>query len=910
MNPKLAALAVTLGVPSLCLILQGCGAPAAPDNEVTVRQVEGVVNGGGVLRTRRNMVGIYRPSSAQYNFTLSRPGTTDTFSASGFWAWDSANAQAVTGRWNDADDNETVGAARVESEVLRWNLAAPGGGVRYSFTFGDAYDQDGNPTLAVAGDWNGDGIDTVGVFDRHSCLFTLSWSNCGSGTPPNCGEAPVEWQFAVDVDDNQVYDEAGDCPSGNAFQPVVGDWFGNGRSYVGLYDQNTGAWFFAMSFGSRTDPAPCWATIFGGPNRLPVVGDWDQDGKESIGYLQTANETEAKSLVGRDRDYVQGRFYLKNNIWTSGPSWVPELVVVNDGTQAWYTYQAGDLPLSGNTDRPKQRQYASLADTPLANFFPLAVWMATSGNFPIYKTELHINTIDTYPDQPCAAGDPDCLNNAHVQAWTAEANAHSLKVIRRAQTNNPGCAEGTTDWDLKGYPVGDEACAYLYPAPALDAGYTNLLAWSFHDEADCIAGDGSAKLPALRNYAAVLHAASSTRPVVSNFFGGQIEDIDFDASGGPGDDSGPNGSRSWVYTNAYANGTEIFTGQGTGYLENLDWIKMDMYPVRDRHVYPGSPNNDLESIGRIMDKLNGWSSKPQFAVIETNNIDACGQPGPTAEQVTLEIWEAIIHGARGITYFTQGYDASCVWVEDNTPADVKTVIQANNDFINRNAAWLQGTINNPSFGMSVGYPLEVGWRNNGDRRYFIVINPTGGAVSGLVRLHLAPQNSRLIDIMNGNLAFGAYGQPFTLSMAPYQVRVFVYGLVPTLDVDQVLNASDAPLRSLSGKYRLLLQDDGNLSISDPTDYLLWTTNPKWPPGNTGRLIMQGDGNLVVCDSSWSPVWAAGTNCGPPSQPSLSAGSFAELGDDGILRIYNPATDHVLWYSGLDGNPNGHFVQCP
>lgn len=62
--------------------------------------------------------------------------------------------------------------------------------------------------------------------------------------------------------------------------PVCGDWDGDGKDGVGVYDTRTGTWYLRNSFSGGN---PDTKFQYGWSAALPVVGDWDGDGKDSIG---------------------------------------------------------------------------------------------------------------------------------------------------------------------------------------------------------------------------------------------------------------------------------------------------------------------------------------------------------------------------------------------------------------------------------------------------------------------------------------------------------------------------------------------------------------------------------------------------------------------------------------------------
>ncbi len=82
---------------------------------------------------------------------------------------------------------------------------------------------------------------------------------------------------------------------------VSGDWDGDGIDTIGSYDRNAGGWYLrnSNSFGA-TSLAPF---KFGGPNLVPVVGDWNDDGFDTVGVY----------------DLTSGTWYL-NDTFISGPA--------------------------------------------------------------------------------------------------------------------------------------------------------------------------------------------------------------------------------------------------------------------------------------------------------------------------------------------------------------------------------------------------------------------------------------------------------------------------------------------------------------------------------------------------------------------------------------------------------------
>ncbi len=149
----------------------------------------------------------------------------------------------------------------------------------------------GTPTdVPLVGDWNGDGVDTCGLYRPSTRQFFLS--------DPNCA-APSVYTFG----------NPGDIP-------LVGDWNANGIDSIGVYRPST-AQFFLSNLNQYCD----WICVqFGNAGDQPLVGDWDGGGFDTIGVYRPSTR----------------EFHLTDNFVT-----VPYSFTYGD---------PGDIPLTGNWD--------------------------------------------------------------------------------------------------------------------------------------------------------------------------------------------------------------------------------------------------------------------------------------------------------------------------------------------------------------------------------------------------------------------------------------------------------------------------------------------------------------------------------------------------------------------------------
>jgi hypothetical protein len=123
--------------------------------------------------------------------------------------------------------------------------------------------------LPLAGDFDGDGFDTIGVYatTADEPFFLLSNSHAEENAV-----AKPEIVF--------VFGKQGDLP-------IAGDWDGDGVDTVGVYRPSTSEFFLVNDFfgGAVT------TFVFGVKGDLPIAGDWDGDGVDGVGVYRKSGTT-------------------------------------------------------------------------------------------------------------------------------------------------------------------------------------------------------------------------------------------------------------------------------------------------------------------------------------------------------------------------------------------------------------------------------------------------------------------------------------------------------------------------------------------------------------------------------------------------------------------------------------------
>ena len=125
--------------------------------------------------------------------------------------------------------------------------------------------------VPIVGDWDGDGVDTIGSYSPTTSTFFLRNANTD-------GSPTITVPFGV---------------AGVQSLPVCGDWNKSGKDSVGMYDPATGSFHLQIGGADRT-------FLFSASDAgffLPLAGDWDGDGIDTVG------------LYG----FSEGSFFLKNS---------------------------------------------------------------------------------------------------------------------------------------------------------------------------------------------------------------------------------------------------------------------------------------------------------------------------------------------------------------------------------------------------------------------------------------------------------------------------------------------------------------------------------------------------------------------------------------------------------------------
>jgi Tol biopolymer transport system component len=255
---------------------------------------------------------IFSPDGEKILFSKRPVPTTEIFMINS----DGSNEIRLTN--NSADDDfphfqsvfptDTVGVFRASTGQFLLRNSNSAGGADLTVNFGQAGDQ------PLSGDWDGNGKDDVGVFrpSTHQFLLRQQTVNC---CPITLSTTVITVNFGQSGDLAVVGDWNGDGidspgvfrpttgqwfltnllsaiprPLINFFfggapgdQPVAGDWNHDGKDSIGLFRATTNEFLLRNANSSGN---PDISLIFGAPGDLPLIGDWNADGVDTVGLLR------------------------------------------------------------------------------------------------------------------------------------------------------------------------------------------------------------------------------------------------------------------------------------------------------------------------------------------------------------------------------------------------------------------------------------------------------------------------------------------------------------------------------------------------------------------------------------------------------------------------------------------------
>jgi hypothetical protein len=211
-----------------------------------------------------------------------------------------------------------------------------------------AYGSPGAGWLPIAGDWDGNGSDTLGLYDPAASVFYLTNSSGGIADMTVAYGAP-----------------------GAGWLPIAGDWNGDGLATIALYDPQSSVFYFTDSLGGGMADR---IVAYGAPGAgwLPIAGDWTGQGFDTLGLYDPASST----FYLRDSN-TSGMATIIFGYGAPGGGWLP---VVGD----WNGNQVDTVGLydpTGSCFYLRNSNSSGYANVQFGFGQPGAGWIPIAGNW-------------------------------------------------------------------------------------------------------------------------------------------------------------------------------------------------------------------------------------------------------------------------------------------------------------------------------------------------------------------------------------------------------------------------------------------------------------------------------------------------------------------------------------------------
>ena len=215
----------------------------------------------GVQGAFQDRIGLYQSDLSLFHLRESL-----TAGIADIYAWFGPGGQQgwypLTGDWN-ADGTDSIGLYQSETSLFHLTDSFTSTTADHLLAFGSP----NSGWFPVAGDWDGDGVDSVGFYDPGRSQFQLN-DSLSNGFANHFVQLGI-----VGVD----------------YIPIAGDWDGDGTDGVGLYRPETSTFLLYDSYETFDVAGSAIEFAFGpggSQGWMPVAGDWDGNGIDSIGLYQ------------------------------------------------------------------------------------------------------------------------------------------------------------------------------------------------------------------------------------------------------------------------------------------------------------------------------------------------------------------------------------------------------------------------------------------------------------------------------------------------------------------------------------------------------------------------------------------------------------------------------------------------
>jgi hypothetical protein len=204
------------------------------------------------------------------------------------------------------------------------------------------------------------------------------------------------------------------------------------------------------------------------------------------------------------------------------------------------------------------------------------------------------------------------------------------------------------------------------------------------------------------------------------------------------------------------------------YAKGADILGYDIYPVN--YQLP------LSTLSVGLENLKKWSggNKPILAYIETTGFGNSGDGKiggtPSPAQIKQEVWQAIVHGARGIVYFVHIFSPTfneagllADPVRSNAVSDINAQVRALAPIIN-------GPTVTSDLHITSTTRVDSMVKNDGKARYVFAVEMKGASASASFKL--SDVSGATVTVVGENRTLPMSNGSFTDSFEAYGVHIY------------------------------------------------------------------------------------------------------------------------------------------
>jgi hypothetical protein len=342
-----------------------------------------------------------------------------------------------------------------------------------------------------------------------------------------------------------------------------------------------------------------------GKLKVSLTGD---NGYAKTIYEKTGLQTEEKILLTQNV-LPKGNYTLLAEVW-------------NGTTRVTYIKEKFQKSYDGNPIAGINENNAICVNG--QPYFPVTAWLLDKELMPNWQRYINTAYGRGYYAQSLISNWTDYLDNA---------NQSHLRAIGPERWEGKLTRPATRNSNLN--VLDDYITPYTINHPA-------QLMWMWVDEPNLGGRDERIPAPVLSSWTNKTHQLDLQHPVVTQYYG-----FDYLKYYNPANSAAPAAPYNFMQN-------EIYFGKK----HNLvDMIGFDIYPIEYNAHASFNPRPEgifelwLDALD-TMQKLN-YSLLPTMDFIETQDLKSSTdtQPGPTPDQIRMEIWSNIAHNVKGINWF-------------------------------------------------------------------------------------------------------------------------------------------------------------------------------------------------------------------------------------------------------------------